>query len=370
MKQIVLKFYVLLIGLFCPTIHAQWKYANANNIVNDVIITYDVKYHQELTEKQKKSIYYKKEIVVIFNKNKLVEKSFSNRVDIQTSYHFDYNKQLAYSCLVSGKTKNAVVKKFKEPVKNVSIQDGKTKMLLEIPCQVYTANIKGKTEEILTTKKFGLKYVKQFKAEGFLLKYTSNDKRFGPYTVTAKSIFYKKLPQITYSLKGFKIRTPEEHKTYIESSKERYNKNKEKNIEFLGKKAPNYSFRSIRGRSFKSKNLLGKVVVLNFWFTTCPPCKKEIPELNELKEKFKDKEVEFIAVALDLEYKLDEFLRNTPFEYNIIEDGRWVANKFDITSYPTNIIIDKKGVYQFIKTGYKSDITKAMSYKIEQFLKE
>ncbi|GAA3617285.1 TlpA disulfide reductase family protein [Flavivirga amylovorans] len=369
MKQIVFK--ILFIGLFCSTIHAQWKTDKANNIVNDVIITYDVEYHNELTDKQKNSIYFKREIVVIFNKNKMIEKSFSNRNDIQLFNFNDYDKELTYSCLANKKAKNAVIRGFKEPTRDVTIQNDETKTFLGMPCQVYTVNIKGNTEEILTTDKFGLRYVKQFKANGFLLKYTTKDKRFGTYTVTAKNILYKKLPETTYSLAGFSVRTPEEHKTYVSGVKERYDKIKEKNVELVGQNAPNFSFKSLQGKRFKSKEILGnKVVVLNFWFTTCAPCKKEIPQLNELKEKFKDEDVEFIAVALDLEYKLSKFLRNTPFKYDIVEDGRWIASKFDIKSYPTNIIIDKNGVYRFVKSGYKPDITEAMSYKIEQFLKE
>jgi thiol-disulfide isomerase/thioredoxin len=223
--------------------------------------------------------------------------------------------------------------------------------------------------EIYTTKKLGLRYIKQFNAPGFLLKYTAKDKYLGTYTVTAKKIFYTKLPKTTFSLEDYTIRTTAEQKKYLSDKKERSNTVKEENNDRIGELSPRYSVRSITGKKLKSKDLLGKIIALNFWFTGCPPCKKEIPQLNKLKEKFKGKDVEFIAMALDEEYKLDAFLKKTPFNYDIIEDGRWIAEKFDIKLYPTNIIIDQEGKIQFIKTGFKSDITEAMSYNIEKLLK-
>ena len=356
MKKIVITFFLLLLT---TNLVSQWKYPEAENIKNDVVITYDVVYERELSDKLKKHPYYKKEIIVAFNKGKILEKSISNRFDYQMSTLLDYDKEKAYSCVITN-TKNAIVSDFGKPKKEVQLKVGETKDILGFPCQVYTTKIKGKTVEILTTKKLGLRFVKNFNAQGFLLKYTSNNKYLGPYTVTAKKIIYTKLPADTYSLEGFTIKTANEYKEYLSERKEKSIDNREKATEKLGEKAPNYLVRSIKGKKFKSKNLLGKVVVLNFWFTTCPPCKKELPHLNKLKEKFNGKEVEFIAIALDAEYKIDKFLKQNPFNYDIVEDGRWIAEKFDVKSYPSNIIIDKKGNFQFYKIGYKSNITDAM----------
>ena len=189
--------------------------------------------------------------------------------------------------------------------------------------------MKGETREIYTTKEFPLKYVREFKTEGFLMKYVANSTSLGTYTVTAKKIFYTdELEKGFYNLEGYTIK---ERKEYVKEKKKRSNLAKEAAIEKIGTSAPKYSVRSINGKKLKSKDMLGKVVVLNFWFTTCPPCKKEIPQLNELREKFKDeKNVEFIAVSLDAEYKLSTFLEQHPFTYDMVEDGRWIAEKFEI----------------------------------------
>ena len=351
-----------------PNAYSQWKYPNVKNIKDDVIIKYDVKYDRDLSEKEKQSPRFKKEIVVVFNQDKLLLKNLSNRMDVEYSVLLDYKNQIAYDRRRNGDKREAVKSKFKNPKKETFLQVGKEEIIIGFPCKVSTAKIKGKMREIYTTKKIGLKFVKNFNTEGFLLKYTANDKYFGPYTVTAKEIFYSKLPESTYSIEGFKVRTPQEQKEYTNQMTSLRGESKDILVDKIGSKSPKFSVRSIRDKKFKSKDLIGKIVVLNFWFTTCGTCKKEIPQLNELKNRYKGKDVEFIAIGLDLEYKIDKFRRKIPFNYHLIEDGRWLASKFDVTLYPANIIIDKQGVIQFYKTGYKSDIKEAMSFEIDKLL--
>lgn len=118
---------------------------------------------------------------------------------------------------------------------------------------------------------------------------------------------------------------------------------------------------SITGQVFGSAELNGKIVVLNFWFTNCPPCLKEIPELNELVEEYKDKDVVFLALAVDDKPELVEFIKKKPFHYDIIpsatalmfryltpdEDGRME------TEFPTHIVIGRTGEKLVYETGLK-----------------
>lgn len=347
---------------------SQWKYPNAKTIKDDVIITYEVKYDRELSEEEKQSPRFKREIVVIFNKNKLLEKTFSNTVNSETSVLMDYKEELVYNCTTAHNMKEAIKFKFQNPKKEIILQESEEETILGFPCQVSTTKMEGKVKKIYTTKAFGLKYVKNFKTEGFLMKYVAKDKYLGYYTVSAKKITYGKLDETIYSLKGYTIKTIDEHIENLKKRKETSNTANEKAIKKIGEMAPKYSAISIDGKKLKSKSMKGKIVVLNFWFTTCPPCRKEIPQLNQLKEKYKDKNVEFIAVALDAEYKISEFLKLHPFTFDIVEDGRWIADKFEIKAYPSNIIIDENGNIQYFKIGYKKDIIEMMSYQIEKLL--
>jgi len=84
--------------------------------------------------------------------------------------------------------------------------------------------------------------------------------------------------------------------------------------------------KDMNGQKWDIKALAGKVVVLNFWFIDCAPCRTEIPELNQLVEKYANSDVVFIAVALDGSYEVKEFLKTLPYKYHIIDNGRNLAN--------------------------------------------
>ncbi|MFA6277299.1 MAG: TlpA disulfide reductase family protein [Pedobacter sp.] len=119
-----------------------------------------------------------------------------------------------------------------------------------------------------------------------------------------------------------------------------------------GEKFKGNKFTDINGNKYDLRELTGKVLVLNFWFINCPPCKREIPELNQLYTKYKDnKDVIFLAIALDEKYDLIQFLKTTPFNYNIVDDGRFYAEKYGVKSYPTHLVVGKDGLVKFHTTG-------------------
>jgi thiol-disulfide isomerase/thioredoxin len=108
-------------------------------------------------------------------------------------------------------------------------------------------------------------------------------------------------------------------------------------------------------------------VVINFWFINCPPCKQEIPELNELVAKYKDnKDVVFLAIALDDAYDLRNFLKTMPFNYNVVGGGRYYSEKYGVKSYPTHVIIGKDGLIKFSTLGLAANTV----YWIEKTIKE
>lgn len=116
-----------------------------------------------------------------------------------------------------------------------------------------------------------------------------------------------------------------------------------------------FNFRDFENNKFKAEDLAGKVIVLNFWFINCPPCRQEIPDLNELVKTYKDKEVIFIALALDSWTEIDEFLSKTPFNYHIIPDSKYTAARYNVTAYPTHVVIDKSNNVIFQTAGLASN---------------
>lgn len=114
----------------------------------------------------------------------------------------------------------------------------------------------------------------------------------------------------------------------------------------------NFRERDLEGNLHNLKDLKGKVVVINFWFINCPPCRMEIPDLNELVEQYKDnKDVVFLGIALDDRYRLEEFLRLIPFRYHIIENGRNLAMSNNVNAFPTHVVLNREGKIQFHTDG-------------------
>lgn len=122
--------------------------------------------------------------------------------------------------------------------------------------------------------------------------------------------------------------------------------------DMIGKAAPDFSMTDRDGNEISKANMEGKVLVLNFWFAACKPCIDEIPELNEVYEKYKDNpNVVFAAVTFEKDTRVEAFLKKHPLTYPIVSNARATVNEFDVNAFPTNIVIDKKGNYYEYTTG-------------------
>ena len=109
----------------------------------------------------------------------------------------------------------------------------------------------------------------------------------------------------------------------------------------------------MNGKSINMKKLAGKIIVMNFWFIGCPPCRAEIPELNKLVAEYANNpNVVFIAIALDKRYELKKFLAENPYNYQIVDDGRYYADGYGVNLYPTNVVVDKTGTIKFNSSGF------------------
>ncbi|WP_316737230.1 TlpA disulfide reductase family protein [Pedobacter aquatilis] len=125
----------------------------------------------------------------------------------------------------------------------------------------------------------------------------------------------------------------------------------------------------MNGNKFDLRTNTGKVIVLNFWFINCPPCKMEIPELNELVEGYKEnKDVVFLAMALDTRSELRDFLKTLPYNYNIVDDARYISDKYGVKAYPTHVVIDKEGNIKFSTVGLAMNTVSYIKKSIDEAL--
>jgi len=116
------------------------------------------------------------------------------------------------------------------------------------------------------------------------------------------------------------------------------------------------------------ETLKDNVVVLNFWFTSCAPCKAEIPQLNKLKSQFQDQSVRFVAITFDPESIVKDFIKTRPFDFEMITNARKIINDFKVRAYPSTLILDKNGNIVHRIIGGSPNIKSELKPLIEEVL--
>lgn len=108
--------------------------------------------------------------------------------------------------------------------------------------------------------------------------------------------------------------------------------------------APAFTLTNLDGKPVSLADFRGKVVVLDFWATWCPPCKREIPDFIDLQKEYGSRGVQIIGIALDQPEKVEAFARQNGMNYPILLGSDDIALKYGgISGIPTTFIIDKSG---------------------------
>ncbi|QYF80918.1 redoxin domain-containing protein [Brevibacterium sp. PAMC21349] len=115
----------------------------------------------------------------------------------------------------------------------------------------------------------------------------------------------------------------------------------------IGAKAPNFSLKTLDGKQVELSDYKGKKVMLNFWATWCPPCKKEMPDMEKYTQQAGD-DVVVLAVNIDPENDVQAFVEDNGITFTIPLDSQSAKNpvneRYKILSIPTTYFIDKKGI--------------------------
>jgi len=119
-------------------------------------------------------------------------------------------------------------------------------------------------------------------------------------------------------------------------------------VHFVGEQeiqAPDFTLQDLTGKSVHLTELQGKIVFLNFWATWCPPCRAEMPSIENLYNRYKEKDVHVLAVNLQEEAPVVRtFLEKNPFTFPIVLDSSGsTAQLYGIRGIPTTFILDRKG---------------------------
>jgi thiol-disulfide isomerase/thioredoxin len=118
--------------------------------------------------------------------------------------------------------------------------------------------------------------------------------------------------------------------------------------------APGWELKDVDGKPVNFSQFKGKVVVLDFWATWCPPCKSEIPGYVKLQEKYKDKGLVIIGVSLDQEGPdvVKRFMADFHMNYPVVMGDDSVVQAFGgVDAIPSTFIIDRAGKIRDKKVG-------------------
>lgn len=137
-----------------------------------------------------------------------------------------------------------------------------------------------------------------------------------------------------------------------------------------GVSAPNFSLKDLKGKTVSFSGFKGKVVILNFWASWCPPCVAEMPSFKKIYSEMKSRGLEVIAVSSDRSARdTRDFVENKGLDFTVLMDeDRNVSREYKVFSLPTTFLINRNGIIVEKFFGEYDWTDREMKKKIERLL--
>ncbi|MBE7423166.1 MAG: TlpA family protein disulfide reductase [Zoogloeaceae bacterium] len=121
----------------------------------------------------------------------------------------------------------------------------------------------------------------------------------------------------------------------------------------VGEPVPAFDTRLLEGKALPGAALKGKAVLVVFWATWCPPCQKELPELQALYEQYRSRGFEILALSIDADqFVVEEFWKDHEYAFPVAMKAPAHTQAFGpVRGTPTLYLIDRKGVLRMAHTG-------------------
>jgi thiol-disulfide isomerase/thioredoxin len=113
----------------------------------------------------------------------------------------------------------------------------------------------------------------------------------------------------------------------------------------VGLPAPDFVLNDLAGKPVRLSDLKGKVVLIEFWTTWCPPCKMAIPELNALQRKYMDREFVILSISTDEDIStVRSYVEENDVRFPVLFDDKNVNVSYRIYTIPTVVVVDENGL--------------------------
>ena len=152
----------------------------------------------------------------------------------------------------------------------------------------------------------------------------------------------------------------------------RVNAQEKETLVKVGDDVPEFVVEMFDGQKINIKDLKGKIVLINFWATWCPPCQEELKRVQkEILDRFKGKDFVFLAISREeSKEQVKKFRERNGYTFPMgLDPERKIYSKFATATIPRNFIIDKKGKIVEIEVGYTKEAFAKMIEKLERLLK-
>jgi peroxiredoxin len=136
--------------------------------------------------------------------------------------------------------------------------------------------------------------------------------------------------------------------------------------------APDFTLRTMGGPNLRLKEQRGQVVLINFWATWCAPCRKEMPHLNQLYDKYRSSGFVLLGVNVDDNAgNATDVAAKLGVKFPVLLDtDKKVSHLYDLNSMPTTVVIDRDGKVRYLHRGYQDGYEVSYDQQIRQLLKE
>ncbi|MGH9428969.1 MAG: peroxiredoxin family protein [Terriglobia bacterium] len=137
--------------------------------------------------------------------------------------------------------------------------------------------------------------------------------------------------------------------------------------------APDFALKTLEGKTLRLSELRGKkVVLINFWATWCPPCRLEMPTMQQIYTEYKGKGLEILAINIepDAKEEIQDFIKELRLTFPVLLDPDMkVTRKYRLIGLPVSMLIDRQGIIRSKEIGYHDWTDKESRKLVESLLK-
>lgn len=138
--------------------------------------------------------------------------------------------------------------------------------------------------------------------------------------------------------------------------------------EWIGKPFPDFKVTDTANKVWTNADVAGRPMVLNFWYTGCGPCIREMPELSRWMELYPD--VTYLATTFDSPDRIKKIVETRPFRFTQIADDLFFFSLFKVSGMPVTILVDKKGIIRYIEEGSGGAKLRFLQDKLKKLAEE